>query len=1095
MDTLSTENKSVEELLGEVANEFFQQLEQGHRPKVEEYAQKHPEIAEQIRLTFPALELVGNALSSSDDAMLGAAAADRVGQLRLGDFQMVRELGRGGMGVVYEARQISMGRQVALKILPFAALADEMPLRRFKNEVRAVATLDHPNIVTVYSIGEESGVHYYAMQLIRGRSLAETIEQLAKLKNSPQPVDGDSISQLLDSCDSSSASAASSGTQTQKLGTTVEGETEAAGDVKTTDPEMQAALSTLSATVPLPEFYRSAAKLGIQAASALAHAHENGVLHRDIKPANLLLDACGNVYLTDFGLARIEADAGMTMTGQLIGTLRYMSPEQALAKRGVIDHRSDIYSLGMTLYELLALRPAFGSTSRQEILAQIAFEEPAKLRRLVRSIPAELETIIAKAIEKMPEDRYASAAELADDLRAFLDDRPITARPPTLVQRLGKWSRRNRGLVAASAVAGGICLVLLVVSNILVAGQKALAEKAAAGERTERQTAERERDAAQQARDQAEDVTTFLLDAFRSPNPDRDGHTVTVVEVLEQAVEKLDSRREMDSLRKAALLDAIGQTYMGLRLGREALPSFEQALAFRREQLGQQHESTFISMHNLASAYESAGRTAEAINLHEQTLTIRREVLGDRHPDTLTSMNNLALSYNSAGRPEEAVKLHEQTLGLQREVQGDQHHSTLNSMDNLASAYASVGRLAEAVELQEQSLTLKQEVLGDRHPDTLRSMNNLAVAYEESGRFAKAIELHGQTLSLQQAVFGDQHPDTLTSMNNLALAYKSAGRTAEAVELHEQTLTIEQAVLGDKHPGTLTSMGNLASAYLSARRFAEAVELLEQTLSLKQEVNGDRHPNTLTTMNNLASAYNQTGRFEDAIELAEQTLTFMREVLGDGHPNTLTSMDNLASAYNSAGRAGEAVELHEQTVTFAREFLGERHPNTLRSMNNLALAYINARRSTDAVEMQRQTLNFAREVLGEQHPNTLQLVNNFANGLTAAAETNLQMKQSEKAESLARELLELRERLVPEHWSRFHAQSLLGLALLQQAKADEAEQHLLEGFAGIQARRKTMSAEQRGSLLKVCQALVDLYQSQGNDEQAERWKQTLASLP
>jgi eukaryotic-like serine/threonine-protein kinase len=1146
MDTITAKNKSVtaenhsvEELLGEVANEFFQQLELGNHPDVEEYARKYPQIAEQIRLTFPALELVGGEFSSGSNPTLGAAALDHLSQHRLGDFQIVRELGRGGMGVVYEAQQISMGRQVALKVLPFAALANEMPLRRFKNEVRAVATLQHPNIVTVYSIGEERGVHYYAMQLIRGRSLAETIEQLASLKNDPQPLDGDSISRLLDSSDSDSGavSAASGDAPTvDHLGATVERETEASTDVKKTDPEMQAGISTLPATAPTREYYRSAAKLGIQAASALAHAHENGVIHRDVKPANLLLDVSGNVYLTDFGLARIEADAGVTMAGQLLGTLRYMSPEQAMTKQAMIDHRSDIYSLGLTLYELLALRPAFGSKSRQEILAQIAFEEPTKLRRLVRSIPAELETIIGKAIEKSPEDRYASAGELADDLRAFLEDRPITARPPTLVQRLSKWSRRNRGLVAAGAAAGCICLVLLVVSNILVAGQKALAEKAAAGERTQRQTAERERDAAQQARDQAEDVTTFLLAAFGSPDPERDGHTVTVVEVLDRAVETLESRQEMDSLRKAALLDAIGKTYLGLELGQEAIPLCEEVRTIYQEQLGERDPKTLKSMNDLAGAYGSAGRLAEAVGLDKQTLKLRQEVLGDRHPETLASMHNLAIAYGSAGRFAEALDLHEQTLSLMREVLGDRHPNTLVSMQSVAVGCRLVGRFNDAVALLEETLERDRAELGERHYSTLSTMNSLAVAYEQAGRYEEGRKLHEQTLSLSQEVLGDRHRFTLNSMHNMAQAYEQVGRNAEALKLHEQTLSLRQEVLGDQHPDTLFSMHTLALAFKQVGRNEEGLELHEQTLGLRKDVLGDRHPDTLISMHTLAVAYNQVGRNAEAIELLEKTLELMRAELGERHPGTLNTMKSLAVVYGAVTRNEQAVGLLEETLKLVRAELGERHPGTLDTTISLAVAYGAVARYEEALELHEKTRSLMREVLGPWHPSTLtsmsyrasayrkagrfaeagklydeaieflqnppagmkqdldEIAKKYASVLAGAAETNLLLKQPEKAESLARESLELHERLTPEHWRRFHAQSLLGMALLLQAKPDEAEQHLLDGFAGMQSRKETMPASERVRLREACQSLVDLYQSQGNTEQTERWTQTLVEL-
>src|SRR5262249_18434812 len=187
------------------------------------------------------------------------------------------------------------------------------------------------------------------------------------------------------------------------------------------------------------EDFRRLAELGVQAAEALDHAHQAGIVHRDVKPANLMLDERGNLWVTDFGLAHMQhGEASLTVTGDLVGTLRYMSPEQALAKRVVIDHRTDVYSLGATLYELLTLRPAFDGKDRQELLRQIAFEESPRPRRLDRGIPAELETIVLKAMEKNPADRYATAQDLADDLSGFLEEKRIRARRPSLLQRARK---------------------------------------------------------------------------------------------------------------------------------------------------------------------------------------------------------------------------------------------------------------------------------------------------------------------------------------------------------------------------------------------------------------------------------------------------------------------------------------------------------------------------------------------------------------------------------------------------------------------------------------------------------------------------------
>ena len=354
----------------------------------------------------------------------------------VGDFRLIRELGSGGMGTVFEAEQRSMGRRVALKILPFAALANEKSLKRFQNEVRAAAALDHPHIVSVYSIGEDRGIHYFAMQLIRGHTLADFIAEVSEARASKlRRSSADGLR--------STAPSFSPSTSTQAI----EG----------------AFTSTLAASLPNQGYYRSIARLGVQAANALQYAHEQGVLHRDVKPSNLLLDKEGRLYIADFGLARIEAEAGMTMTGDIVGTLRYMAPEQALRTEAVLDHRADVYSLGSTLYELLALQPAFGGSDQQVVLSRLASEEPLALRKIDKSIPCELETIVHKAISKQREDRYQSAQDLADDLQAFYEFKPIKARPATIADKAKKWIARHQWVTA------GVCAATILIVGILSA--------------------------------------------------------------------------------------------------------------------------------------------------------------------------------------------------------------------------------------------------------------------------------------------------------------------------------------------------------------------------------------------------------------------------------------------------------------------------------------------------------------------------------------------------------------------------------------------------------------------------------------------------
>ncbi|MEN8152101.1 MAG: serine/threonine-protein kinase, partial [Planctomycetota bacterium] len=387
-------------------------------PDRTEFLARYPDLEEELGPCMTALEF----LRQPTGAAPGPAAPER--SRRIGDFEIEREIGRGGMGVVYVARQISLNRRVALKMLPFAAVLDPRQLQRFKNEAMAAAGLHHGNIVPVHSVGSERGIHYYAMQYVDGVSLADLIDEL-------RDADGPAA-------DSSDAARALTGGRSTRSG----------------------------------DYCRNVARLGADVAMALDHAHEQGVVHRDVKPANLLLEGSGRAWVTDFGLAAFRTERGLTMTGDLVGTVRYMSPEQTRAKRTPVDHRTDIYSLGVTLYELLTLAQAFPGEDTHAVLADVVEKDPPGVRRLNPAIPPELATIVLKAMAKRPEDRYETARELAEDLQRFLEDLPIRAKRPSLAKVAAKWSRRHRALVLAAAT------VFLVAFAGLAAGSALLAQEA-----------------------------------------------------------------------------------------------------------------------------------------------------------------------------------------------------------------------------------------------------------------------------------------------------------------------------------------------------------------------------------------------------------------------------------------------------------------------------------------------------------------------------------------------------------------------------------------------------------------------------------------
>jgi serine/threonine protein kinase/WD40 repeat protein len=435
-DIPSVADVSVEAQVGQIADEFVERLNRGEEPDIEEYARRHPEIDSVLRQVLSALRLVRMPGEDSAGADVGGIAGAVIKGC-LGDFRILREVGRGGMGVVYEAEQLSLDRRVALKVLPFAAAMDPKQLQRFKNEAQAAAQLHHQNIVPVYGVGCERGVHYYAMQFIEGQTLAKAIAEGRQLRNHGPDTSLPASPLALD-----------------------------ASPLTTTPP---VALLSTERSTKQPDYFHTVARLGVQAAEALEHAHSFGIIHRDIKPANLLVDVRGNVWVTDFGLARFHSDAGLTMSGDMLGTLRYMSPEQALAKHGLVDHRTDVYSLGATLYEMLTLQPVCPGDDRQEVLRQIGGEDPQPPRSLNPAIPADLETIVLKALAKEPEGRYGTAQELGDDLSRFLEDRPIRAKRPTLWQRGRKWLRRHQGKVLT---AGLSAFCVLAVSTIVVLQQR-----------------------------------------------------------------------------------------------------------------------------------------------------------------------------------------------------------------------------------------------------------------------------------------------------------------------------------------------------------------------------------------------------------------------------------------------------------------------------------------------------------------------------------------------------------------------------------------------------------------------------------------------
>jgi eukaryotic-like serine/threonine-protein kinase len=485
-------------LLTRLADEFAARYRAGERPPLQEYIDRHPGLADDIRELFPAMVEIEQVREDHHEAAEPDATPPAPALEQLGDFRILREVGKGGMGIVYEAEQVSLGRHVALKVLPRSMLLDSRAKRRFEREAKSAAKLHHTNIVPVFGVGEQDGLPYYVMQFIQGLGLDAVLDELKRLQlghaktgtvlacglrlsrnvvpvaNLPGEVRQGSNRPHGEL----TAAHVARSLLTGEFEPTTDGPSndnaieespvataEAASRTPATPPSLSDSFTVSSSSVVLPargrdggksghrkaSYWQSVASIGVQVAEALEYAHKQGVLHRDIKPSNLLLDTQGTVWVADFGLAKADDQQNLTHTGDILGTLRYMPPE---AFEGKAHARGDVYALGLTLYEMLAFRPAFDERERNRLIKQVTHAEPVRLGKLNRAVPRDLETIVHKAIDKDPKQRYASAEALAADLHRFLEDEPIHARRTSTTERLARWCRHNpliAGLTAALA--------------------------------------------------------------------------------------------------------------------------------------------------------------------------------------------------------------------------------------------------------------------------------------------------------------------------------------------------------------------------------------------------------------------------------------------------------------------------------------------------------------------------------------------------------------------------------------------------------------------------------------------------------------------
>ena len=621
-------------------------------------------------------------------------------------------------------------------------------------------------------------------------------------------------------------------------------------------------------------------ELFVPVCQAIQHAHQKGVIHRDIKPSNVLValyDDKPVPKVIDFGIAKATGAALTEHTlntgfGAVVGTPQYMSPEQASLNNLDIDTRSDVYALGVLLYELLTGSPPFSGKELQkkgmlEMLRVVREEEPPRPshklstadalpslsanrgtepKKLTGMLRNELDWIVMKALEKDRTRRYETANGFAADVLRYLSGEAVQAHPPGAGYRLKKFVRRNRVQVLAASLVllallagvGGTTIGLFEAKRqegFVRAEAKAKGE-ALQAEAEERKKADAAKVEAQAKEAEANSVVKFFEEqVFAAARPKGQGGGldagVTLRDAVAASVPALETGFAEQPLVEARLRLVLGQTLFYLAEHEQARAQFERALALYTRHRGPEHLDTLQSMNSLANSYAELNCPADALKLLEEMLAILKRVLPPDHPYRLSSTMNLALCYADLDRHDDALKLFEETLANQKRVLPKDHPDTLFSMMNLANCYTDLNRPADALKLHEETLAIQKRVLPKDHPDTLKSMHNLANSLAALGRHDDAFKLRVETLATRRRVLPKDHQDTLTSMSNLAVSYADLDRHDDALKLHEETLAIQKRVLPKDHPDTLFSIAALADTLIRLDRGAEAIPLIDELIA------------------------------------------------------------------------------------------------------------------------------------------------------------------------------------------------------------------------------------------------------------------------